>query len=461
MEPSRAKIKYAQVAKSAEEEEQLHSAHTQKRHCTCRIALILSSSVMLLFFILQRHLPLQAEHQSTSKQPHASTVPPDIPLHRIPSTQSPTEAHVQSLHPAPDPDHITSGIPTTLAPSSARTHAPVATAKPTAEVVSASSPSLYPSPHPPDDLPWRNDVSKFVNVVSVAAGIKKRRKRMAMLDEIKAMHCSGYQLSSARSNWKKVTEVYYLTHYDNNMKMRAQQFTKRPFKQFHRKVCHARHPTRADVTISIERAGPLVTHGDYDWTQVFLQDVGHLSQMTKGKVVYVVGGMFAPVDVNGTVIGYPPLHIHHAHLFPYGTREEIKEKIKHGPKDASPDQHDVLIQSHGDSECALAQGGVACMLTELEEGLGFRIVDSQTGFLADFTINDVRKKIPGLPPLEYYVEHVVFHTEKKMKPVTYLSLNAPVIPWSGPATCKSIFSQECIQMLRYAMLNRYDSGGRK
>ena len=280
------------------------------------------------------------------------------------------------------------------------------------------------------------DLSQFVSIMGREQKISERVKRMALLDQVKATHCSGYHSSSGSTKWKKVKDVYYLTHYDNNIKMRLHQFTAHPFTTFRRKVCHAPHPTRPGVTISIERAGPLVTHGDYDWTQIFLQDVGHLSDMTKGKVVYVVGGMFAPVDINGTILGYPPLHIHHAHLFPYGTRDELREKIRHGPEDPSPDQHDVLIQSHGDSECARAEGGVACMLTELDEGLGFRIEESRTGFLADFTVNDVRKKVPGLRPLEYYVEHVVYHTEKPMKPVTYLSINAPVIPWSGPATCK-------------------------
>lgn len=284
-------------------------------------------------------------------------------------------------------------------------------------------------------------LGNMVEIVKRPEVIKERVERMKVLDKVKATHCKGFHLDTKRTNWKQVPMKGEVLYYDSTKSVRDNSFVTMSNSSYQRKACHAQHPLRPEVTISIERSGPFVGNAGYDWRDIDFDDVAQLSRITKGKVVYVVGGMFAPVDRDGKVFGHPPFHIHHSHLYPYGSEKEVSKHIKHGSTDVSMDHHDVLIQSHGDSECSEAEGGVACLLGELPRGLGYRIVDSHKGFFSDSTVNDVRKKLKSTRPLEYYVEHVIYHTTNEQKPVTYFSMGNPVIPEVGPATCKLRLSE--------------------
>lgn len=282
----------------------------------------------------------------------------------------------------------------------------------------------------------QHEERSMVDIVKQAGKIKERKERMEMLNRLKLSHCGGYHLDTKSTNWELVHAPDEVTYFDSTKDMREKKISLTPNSTYQRKVCHVQHPHRPGVTVSIERAGPFLGNGGYDWRSFVFLDVAQLSKVTRGKVVYVVGGMYAPVDGEGNILGHPPLHVHHAHLYPYGSEEEVGRKIRHTADDVSLDHHDVLLQTHGDSECAEAEGGVACLLTELPPGQGFRIIDSHGGFFADSTVNDVReKKGPG-SPLEYYVEHVVFHTTNEQKAVTFFTLCNPTIPAIGPATCK-------------------------
>ena len=264
-------------------------------------------------------------------------------------------------------------------------------------------------------------------------GPTSRKVGFDRLNYLKSIHCTSYESNSSETNWEPIPKREMYFHSNSSADM--QNGRDNAIIVDARKVCHFAHPYRRDVTITIERAGPFKGNGGYDWTRIQLRDVGQLSRVTWGNAIYVVGGMFSVVSQNGTAFSYPPFHIHHAHLFPYGSDFELAARIKHGPKDVSPDHHDVLIQAHGDSECTKAAGGFDCMLEELPDGLGFRVIDSLRGFKADASINDVRNLTKKDKPLEFYVEHVLFHTQKHQKPVTYVSLGNPPIG-EGPATCK-------------------------
>ena len=82
---------------------------------------------------------------------------------------------------------------------------------------------------------------------------------------------------------------------------------------------------------------------------------------TKGKVMYVVGKMFAPIHANGSIIDYPPLHIHHAHVYPFKHDEmnlrNVPKAVREDPIYKSWGSHHVLLQAHGDSACKADEGG--------------------------------------------------------------------------------------------------------
>jgi hypothetical protein len=186
-----------------------------------------------------------------------------------------------------------------------------------------------------------------------------------------------------------------------------------------RSVCSAPHRSRPGVTVAIERVGPFRSRGDYSWTSAMsqnLHDVAALRSVFAGRNVSVVGGMIAPVHANGTAIGYPPLHIHHAHLIPFGSWAERVQRLRH----TDNDHHDIMVQAHGDSECVSEEGGIACNLVELPEGRAFSVSDARSGLVVDWDINDQRAA--GSEPLTWYVDHVVMYR------VEDAALAAPATP---------------------------------
>ena len=81
------------------------------------------------------------------------------------------------------------------------------------------------------------------------------------------------------------------------------------------------HPSRWWVT----RVGPFQSKGGNDWHNIEWSHFGRLSAMkaTFGAntsqsaaqmLFWITGFLVAPVDADGELIDYPPIHIHHAHL---------------------------------------------------------------------------------------------------------------------------------------------------
>ena len=195
--------------------------------------------------------------------------------------------------------------------------------------------------------------------------MKKRIEDMRLLEKIRSGPCGRFEeflAGDETTNWIMNPTYINVKHCENGEHYRKANCTR--LKSTERYVCNAEHPTMSGVHVTIERVGEFYGTGGYDWTSCDrINDIGALKEQIKGRDAAYVGGMFAPVYANGTIIGFPPLHIHHAHVFPYGDVEERIGKIK---DDGDGDQHHVMLQSHGDTECQKDEGGISCLLNMLD-----------------------------------------------------------------------------------------------
>ena len=259
--------------------------------------------------------------------------------------------------------------------------------------------------------------------------IDKRIEDMRLLDQIRFGYCDHFEDFLAGDNtthWTKSTSIGKSNHCLNGESYRTEIGCQHTLVS--RYVCEAEHPTMEGVTVTIERYGRFSGKGGYDWTSVRAE--GSLEEATKGRDVAFVGGMAAPVYANGTLVAYPPLHIHHAHVFPYGDMDERSQKIN----GSIVDHHDILFQSHGDTECHAEEGGIACLLNVLDPGMVRVMEKSDSGLSVDFEINDVRPE--GSDELFYWFEIVLMHTEydeRNMQRSTFVGLNNQCVG-AGPCT---------------------------
>eukprot|EP00586_Coscinodiscus_wailesii_P005029 CAMPEP_0172486432 /NCGR_PEP_ID=MMETSP1066-20121228/15027_1 /TAXON_ID=671091 /ORGANISM="Coscinodiscus wailesii, Strain CCMP2513" /LENGTH=623 /DNA_ID=CAMNT_0013252401 /DNA_START=113 /DNA_END=1981 /DNA_ORIENTATION=+ len=298
---------------------------------------------------------------------------------------------------------------------------------------------------------WMGTSPEYVLMNIDGDTVQKRRNHMAELDEVKEGACGGFEehvrggwlseifgtLSS--SPWEPVNTDHNgfeyisdttLYHYSSDTPTYRANGAIGLSDKVKRYFCRAPHPTRDGVTISIERSGPFVTTGGYSWTSQFgARNMANLTSFFfENPSGSIVGGMAVPVLANGTIIGHPPLHIHHAHVYPYGNVEERCNRIP----GLCADGHHLVVQSHGETECAADQGGTACLLKMLDEGEAYRIGGASSGLSSDWEVNDVRAK--GSEPLEWYFEVVIMHkSDVEPKAATYMGWNNPG-SGAGPAT---------------------------
>jgi len=190
----------------------------------------------------------------------------------------------------------------------------------------------------------------------------------------------------------------------------------------YRSTCSGQHPRLANVHVSIERIGPFTSHGGHSTIVGHVDDFAGLSGQIRDKTVYVVGKFWSPVNADGSIVGYPPIHIHHAHVYPYDY-DEMQTKIGNQyVRDMF--HHHVLVQSHGDSECKFEEGGTSCLLEQLPDDQGYRIVKSR-GLNGDFELNDVRPV--NSPELNFFVDIAILWTTRKKIETTFLQMGAPII----------------------------------
>lgn len=95
--------------------------------------------------------------------------------------------------------------------------------------------------------------------------------------------------------------------------------------------------------------------------------------------------MMAPVDEQGNILAFPPIHIHHWHLVP--------EWANHGFL------HTVWAQAHGDSQCGRGEGWTDCLLQTEPHGFALELRGPMHSD-ADFV--DARQQPAA--PLSFYLE---------------------------------------------------------
>ena len=276
----------------------------------------------------------------------------------------------------------------------------------------------------------------YVEINTDRSTVAKRIQDLRELDQVRFGPCGRFEeflAGETTTNWRENShrsEKLKVVHCRDSEAYRVDNCCRKE-QELKRYICEAEHPRMKAVTVTMERYGKFSGHGGYDWSAVRnLEDVGGLQNRMNGKSVAFVGGMAAPIYANGTIIGYPPLHIHHAHILPYADKDERQEKI-HG---SFADHHDILHQSHGDTECHAEEGGLACLLTVLDPGMVRVVANATSGLRANFEVNDVRPM--GSNPFDYWFENVVMfapYERNSMQRSTHIGINNQCIG-KGPCT---------------------------
>jgi hypothetical protein len=111
---------------------------------------------------------------------------------------------------------------------------------------------------------------------------------------------------------------------------------------------------------NIVRLGPFYSNGGYDWHRYLIPNT-----TSRGHKLYSAF-FYAPVQGDGKVIGYPPVHIHHMHSAT--TQCNFIGRLWSG---GVPDPNFKKFTStqwyfdiHGDRQCVKDRGGVACLHKE-------------------------------------------------------------------------------------------------
>lgn len=133
------------------------------------------------------------------------------------------------------------------------------------------------------------------------------------------------------------------------------------------------------------RLGPLTGRGGFDYSWV---PVSSLFVPPAGGS-FVVAAYAVSVDASSNVIGLPPIHNHHSHLFVQGDDDPDLPNWWRKP----------LLLNHQDSACPRTRGGDACFTYRLPHGHAMRVTES-----VDFAsvYNDVRPA--SSEPLSYWIE---------------------------------------------------------
>lgn len=156
----------------------------------------------------------------------------------------------------------------------------------------------------------------------------------------------------------------------------------------------------------VQKVGPLVSTGNYDYWQFGWPDIFRLSRAL-GKHpdgIMFTSSFSGPVDPSGKVLGHPPIHIHHIHITPEPgvmnkmsglkcmSREDINECY-------SPN---LVIEQHGDYQCSEADGGIDCFFERTADGHAKVLT---TPLDLEGEINDVRA--PDSEPMTWWYQIVV------------------------------------------------------
>ena len=153
---------------------------------------------------------------------------------------------------------------------------------------------------------------------------------------------------------------------------------------------------------SIQRIGPFKSTGNYDWWQLGWGDALRSKDKLKAhpEGLYIMETFMAGVDMQGKVLDFPPIHVHHIHLGP-GERAIYRVDNKWCTFDSDQCSHpySVIAEQHGDYVCLPEDGGPDCYFEQNEPGFG-RMVKTPMNLNGE--LNDVRA--PNSPELEWYFQ---------------------------------------------------------
>ena len=125
--------------------------------------------------------------------------------------------------------------------------------------------------------------------------------------------------------------------------------------------------------------GPFYTAGGFSWTSVSAFFVDDLDIYGGNDFLAVDKYILGNIDATKKLLGYPPIHQHHFHLFDNGNPQGFGG------------QHSY----HGDWQCTRDEGGIGCALNSAPPGYAF-FLRKRIGLWSEF--NDVRPT--GSPTLE-------------------------------------------------------------
>jgi len=172
----------------------------------------------------------------------------------------------------------------------------------------------------------------------------------------------------------------------------------------------------AKVNWSFERVGPFTSMGGFDWTSFGWGDAGGFASHLDEGSVFVTGYAFGPCDDTGSLIGLPPIHIHHSHVSSsqhlQGLFMPLHQGADHHGSLNSEGQFAIEFDLHGDRQCDEQHGGLACLGRAFPSGFGMLLSDPLQTF-AD--LNDARGA--SSPPITFYAQHIYRWTRQPQRRV--------------------------------------------
>jgi len=176
----------------------------------------------------------------------------------------------------------------------------------------------------------------------------------------------------------------------------------------------------------ITRAGPFKSSPG-DWQHFGGSEFIDLSEgLGGGRPVWITGYSLQLLGADGTPLGSPPLHIHHARVYYPDDREVGGETVQAGAQKEYELFPWKLFHLHGwsgDSQCKDAEGGAECLIDSLPAGFGQKLQSEKSRLPLRHIILDVRED--GLEDMEYYVEVGVRWTREPQASLTRYDARRP------------------------------------
>ena len=166
---------------------------------------------------------------------------------------------------------------------------------------------------------------------------------------------------------------------------------------------------------SVERVGPFISTGGYDWHDFVYSQSGILWNLLQNTTLFFNAALAAPIYKNGTIIENPPIHIHHTHITTSHQCEVMNYILRHGRNttamedlsftkalkdDLKSGHQKIEFDIHGDRQCHSEHGGTSCLLRQFPDKYAM-MVDRPLCVLGEF--NDIRKSQAS--PLQFYIEY--------------------------------------------------------